>query len=261
MIIFQQWTQKRKFIILVMVFVSVVASIVYIIMSNDQDISLSSPKFACPVKLNWKGIVPGVSTRQDVLSLLGNPDEEGRLKFKDSKTIPYFGYRVAGGVIAEFVQHRIFFRADGKVDWIVVIVADSDGKFHSAQEVAEQLGYTVDIVYTNNDFNPYADFQYDVLGGPDDILIWSECGVAISVLWDGHWNLAENPESGRQLIMRYPNLSSMDSSADDLTFRSLHGTVMMKFLFQPTDYESFKKYYMYRIPYGLWDDYRVKMDR
>jgi hypothetical protein len=255
-----QMIKKRNFIIIVFILVCSIASVAYIFNLRQPDISLAAPKFACPVKIDWKGIIPGVSTGQDVLTLLGNPDEKGNVKYLDNVTIPYFGYHTEGGVIAEFVQHRIFFRSDSKVDYIADIIADSDGKFHSAQEIADQLGYTVDMVETNSNFNPFAKFQYDVLGGPDDIMVWSECGMAIDVLWGGHWDITENAESDRKLVLRYPNLTPSDNYDGDLTTRSLHGTIMMKFIFEPTDYESFEKYYEYRIPYGLWDDYRAKVD-
>jgi hypothetical protein len=199
---------------------------------------------------------PGISTREDVISVLGQPNDKGKIKFADGKSVPFFAYNI-NGKISPYAKHRIFFYSDGRIYWIEEIVADQDGQFHTVRETVEVLGDNLDIVYENNDFNPFADFQIDVISGPDQIYVWSECGVALLALSgviktdDGNLKYETTSSSAKQVLtMRYPKLSYTTTPVT-----SLNRVVMMRFLFQPSTYEYFMENYSYRIPNGLWDDY------
>jgi hypothetical protein len=214
----------------------------------------------CQEDITWMTLRPGVSTRDDVIRALGKPDEKGKEKLLDGRSMPFYAYNIQGGRISSFTKHRIFFNREGRVDWIETIVADSDGQYHSIQETVNLLGDTLDAVYSNSDFNLFADFQYDILGGPDDIYVWSECGVAILALSDViktdrgslEYLLSENIPFDAEWVLnlRYPEFKS---SMRPVT--TLDSIVLMKFLFLPTTFEDFMENYRYKIPYDIWDDY------
>ena len=221
-----------------------------------QSEKLPAPVLLCSGKMDWYGITPGISTYQEVLDRLGTPIERGVEEFSDGQRIHYYSYPVNGGIISEFVQHRIFFRPDGIVDWIEEITADVDGKFHTLQEVVDIFGDELDIVYPNNDYNPYVRYQYDIHGGPDQVLAWSECGLAVLVLWEEWENMGQNDSAKQILTVRHPDFYDFSGTIPNLT-----SNVMMNFIFQPTTFDGFVKHYMYKIPYGLWDDYLERATR
>ena len=213
------------------------------------------PVISCPTPLVWKTIIPGIATRQDVVDVLGNPDDKGKIRFDDDRTISYYAYNLEDGKIAEFTQHRVFFRPDGKVEWIEAIVADSDGDYHTVQEWTDRIGNTLDTVYFNNNLDWFAEFQYDFQSGPDQVLVCSECGLALLAIWSPEIEEQVNPPT-QALTLRYPDAFSSTQPVMDLT-----GIVMMEFLFQPTTFDEYMEHYVYRVPYGLWDDYLVQTGR
>ena len=216
------------------------------------------PDRSCPIVVDWRGVLSGQSTRQDIVNLLGKPDRRGFRWLPNRKFSPYYSYDVLSGSIAKFAQDRIFFRSDGTVDWVEAIIADRDGGFHSVQETVDQLGSTLDIVYANNNYNPFLRYQYDVLAGPDLIYVWSECGLAMI-------DLPCCSPIGEKDKLGCPEQSESDetpSSICGLTLRQpnpfpgarvpsirLDAAVLMRFQFPPTSYEGFVEYYMYKIPY------------
>jgi hypothetical protein len=217
---------------------------------GNQGEVLPPPVTSCPVVLNWQNIKPGVSTSREVVDILGNPIEKGEIKFNNDQRSAYFAYMVRGGEISEYAKHRVFFRPDGVVDWIEAIVADSDGTDHTVREWTEQVGTTLDTVYFNNNLDWFAEVQYDFQSGPDQALVWSECGLLLLAIWSPP-DLAEQSTTSTQVLtLRFPNAFANTQPIIDLT-----GVVMMVFLFQPTTFDEFMKHYVYRVPYGLWDDY------
>ncbi len=173
--------------------------------------------------------------------------------FFDDKIISYFAYNVEGGTISEYAQNRIYFRSDGTIDWIEEIIADSDGNTHLIRELTRQLGNTIDTAYYNNSCNPYVDYQYDCQAGPDIILVWSACGIAADILWWGPMGTNYPEDTNLDLRVRYPERSEVLNGGGKL-IEDLDGVIMMKFIFQPTTFDGFQKYYRYRIPYGMWID-------
>ncbi len=237
-------------LIIIFILGAIVSSVINIVNANK----IPLPYSQCPMVLEWKTLVPGKSTRYDVIKALGPPDNKGGDIFGDDKIISYFAYNVEGGTIAEYTQNRIYFRSDGTVDWIEEIIADSDGTTHLIRELTRQLGNTIDTVYYNNSYNPYVDYQYDYQAGPDIILVWSDCGIAADVLWGEPLGTKYHEDPNLDLRVRYPESSEVLTEGGKL-INNLDGVIMMKFIFQPTTFAGFEEYYRYRIPYGIWTDY------
>ncbi len=235
--------------------------------SLPGQVVLPTPEASCHATLSWRGITPGKSTRQDVTDALGPPAETGTEQF-DQRTVPFYAYRVDNGTIAQYVQDRIFFRSDGVVDWLEVIVADRDGKYHPIRDMLNELGSTLDTIYWNNNYRPNS-HQFDVLGGPDQVWIWSECGVALNTT--GHCSPAQEADplcprhnepmaatasTPTTLTLRYPHVQPEAAQVPD---PSVDNTVLMMFLFPPTSYKGFSEYYMQKIPFRLWNDFLDKI--
>jgi hypothetical protein len=218
--------------------------------------SLPAPERLCPVTLNWHGIQPGKSNQQDVIKNLGQPARTGRIKIDDSQEVSFFAYSIKGGRVSEFAQDRVFFRPDGIVDWVDEMVADRDGIFHSVQETVNQLGSTLDTGYVNSNYHPSVP-RYDIMTGPDQIYVWSECGLALDVVnpclvSKQDCLLTEDNNKPVQgitptLAMRYP--SPYRGREPNLNANNI---VLMRFLFSPTSHEGFKEFYLLKVPYGLW---------
>jgi hypothetical protein len=220
--------------------------------------TLPPPEGKCAISVNWNGIVPGKSTRQEVINALGQPQKWGLERVQDV-TYFYFTYQVARGMVADYVQDRIYFRPGGIVDWMEIVVADRDGSYHSINEGVELYGNVLDVVYINNNYDPRNKFQVDVLGGPDQLYVWSDCGVVLDTLprcssemLNGTLGSVPNNDlSGKDLVFRFPNPYHVGGDPDP----DVNNMVLMEILFPPTTYKAFTNSYMYKIPYGLWDDF------
>ena len=227
---------------------------------------LPTPEAHCPMTLDWHGLVAGRSTRQEVVQVLGNPTRQGNQQF-DGRRVSYYAYNLAGGSVASFAEDQVFFLPNGIVDWMQVVVADRDGEFHTVPELADQVGYTLDTVYWNNNYNPANQPQCDVLAGPDQLYVWSECGVILDVLpfctptasgglkCSGVSNsLDQTSAMSGPLKLRQRSPDPVDGALD-----VTNSTILMKILIPPTSYDGFKTTYMYKIPFGRWDDYVNKV--
>lgn len=221
--------------------------------TKSHDESLSPPEFSCPKVMEWKGIRPGQSESKDVIDILGKPNKKGTIKFNDKRKIKYFQYELVGGLFTGHLQNRIFFRTDGKVDWIEEIVADQDGKFHNVAETVSQIGESLDYVFLNNNANPFAKYQFDVLLGPDVVFVWSECGLALIAIPSGFLvPLVHDFEISQTFLkdilkVRYPGKSNYEIIPEGIEY-----IVMIRFLFQPTNFDTFQRVYKHRIPYLEW---------
>lgn len=235
--------------------------------SSPAQVMLPTPEAPCQATFAWQGIVPGKSTQQDVIDALGPPLEKGAERF-DQHTTPFYAYRISGGTATQFVQDRIFFRSDGVVDWLEVVVADRDGEFHSIRSMLDKLGNNLDAIYWNNNYRHYSG-QFDVLAGPDQVWVWSECGVALNTTGDCNSSNKAEPlcsEAGNSmepmthtsttLTLRYPNRLPEAFQVKD---PSVDNDVLMMFLFPSTSYKGFTEYYMQKIPFELWTDFLDKL--
>lgn len=240
-------------------------SLQWFLLSN-QSPDLPPPQTACNTDASWRGIQPGKSSRQDVVDILGQPQETG-MKGSGATIYSYFTYTVDGGVIAEYATDRIFFHLDGVVAWMEIVAGDRNGSYGNISDLTVELGTTLDTIFMNNNYDPRKN-QIDVLGGPDQLYIWSECGLALDVLpycsisengdvkcsFDAH--PGNNPTGANIFSLRYPNPYNAGGEPPP----NEKSIVLMKFLFPPTTYETFVDYYMYKIPFGLWDEYIKTLD-
>jgi outer membrane protein assembly factor BamE (lipoprotein component of BamABCDE complex) len=209
--------------------------------------SLPTPEFACPKVLDWRGIVPGKSTRRDVVRILGEPSRKGTERYVDGR-VSYYAYEIEDGVMAGLAEDRLFFGRNGVVAWIEAIVADRDGQTHTVEEITEQLGATLDQVYLNNNYR--LPDQYDVQGGPDNIYVWAECGLAVSAVSPA----VDEPSTNVGLMIRHP------MSTDFLQPKtpSMDAEIMLKFFFPQTSFAGFEEFYRNKVPFYLlyiWKDY------
>ena len=220
------------------------------------------PDISCLHVLNWQGLIPGQSKRQDVIDTLGSPYETGE-KLYVGGTYPYYAYQVNGGKIADFVQDRVFFNSDDTILWIEAIVADRDGVSHTVSETLASIGNIVDVAYWNSNYSPGSG-QPDILAGPDQIYVRSECGLALLVNEPCVQDITgEATCAGDQKVMqansRLPTRYNYPFPGDELKpIASVNATVLMQFLFVPTTYDRFKEFYSQKIPFGLWADYLRK---
>jgi hypothetical protein len=213
--------------------------------------------------LDWQGLIPGISTRIDVINTLGKPDKIERV-WRGNKWVFSYAYEVKSGIVGEFVYDRVFFRLNGVIDWIEVIEADRYGGFNEASTTVDLLGNELDKVYFNNNLCSSCEFQYDVLSGPDQLYVWSECGLALNTLANCVPNESDsldclvsedineiNKLKPTELDLRYPPSSEMYIWPS----LSTDNAVLMRFLFEPTTYEGFIDFYIDKVPFGLWDGY------
>lgn len=226
--------------------------------NRQTTIHLPPPDSKCKVELDWHGLKPGQSTRQDVEEALGMPFEKGILR-SDDRNISYYAYKVEGGEISKYAFDRIFFRPDGLIDWMEIIEADRNGNFHTVFDIAKLLGNKIDTIYSNNNYRPQNNFP-DVLAGPDRIYVWSECGLVLDALPSTYSQAfqagkteckSDNNEELCNLVPQYPSPYNVGRNPQP----DINSVILMKFYFQPTSYEGFTQHYIYKIPYGLWKEY------
>ncbi len=163
-------------------------------------------------------------------------------------------------MIADYAKHRIFFTKDGVIDWMEIIEADRTDKVETAFDFVSLLGSELDVVYSNNNFKP-GKYYYDVISGLTDIYVWSECGVAIEALLSSEASYFGNVETGCEKGTASPQMCSLYfrhryPPLDAYPHYDVNSIVFMKFYFRPTSYQGFADYYMYKIPFRTWGEYR-----
>jgi hypothetical protein len=233
---------------------------------------LSAPTQICSVQLDWKGIIPGQSTQQDVIDRMGQPLEKGKEKFYKEE-VRYFSYPIEGGIVKDLLKvDRVFFTSSGIVSWVEVVIADRDGKLHEVKDIADRLGYQLDSIFGNENFKPNSKTiseggWFDVLGGPDQIYVWSHCGLAIIALP----SCSPDP-SGKIVCLEDPNtptkptqtLSALDEPpyhAGGEISTDPNSIILYQYFFPPTSYKDFKEYFWNKTAYhgwNFWDEFMKK---
>ena len=212
-------------------------------LSTNNNLTLATPESICPASpASWKGIIPGQATKADVERILGNPVEKGYSKRWQRDFFTYLPLVTLGKTS---YGNTIFFRDDNVVDWIDVWVSNADGEFHIVAETVEQYGPVLDQVYVNGAFDVF---------GPEQVYIWSECGIALTAVADGYIKRSEEEvlplnasleTKNVQLSFRYP-VHPRDSIQPRPNVEHI---IIRKYLFQPTNFVSFQKFYVDRIRY------------
>ena len=218
--------------------------------NKANNITLEPPENECQAESSsWQGIIPGQSTQKDVVEILGQPAQKMRLDGTNVFVYPPILK------LASSYGNMIGFRKDGTVDWVDVWVLDHDGKFHTVTEVAYLYGTTLDRVYVNGSFD---------LFGPDQVYVWSECGVAITAVPE--WTVRQSEDetlpigesikvNTSELDLRHP-VPEQDSVQPN---PDLDQIISRKFLFQPTSFDSFKTFYMDKLPYLDKQYYKMRL--
>lgn len=200
----------------------------------------------CPERPSWKGILPGRSSRQDVIAALGQPSGIGTIEFGEHRWIE-LAYDVDGGVVADFLQDRIVLDLSDIVQWVEVVAADRGGQFQQVGVVAQQLGAAanLDTVYENSNYRPG---RSNVLAGPDVIYVWSSCGLAVDAVSLCRW-LDQVPCGSQGNLPTQGMVPRILPSPDAGPFPDASDVVIKEFLFAPTSYVGFEDYYKFRIPH------------
>jgi len=254
-------TKHRRFTIAIVLLVFILAfaaAVRYALQSSiGRDVTqLPLPTLTCKDQsIAWHGLVAGRSTRQEVLHQLGDPDEDQIVQRLDIKAQMY-AYDVDSPLLLQFpeVKHRIYFRNDDVIDWMEIIVADTDGTWHPIRDFAERVGYDFDLAYSNNN----AEYGFiDVQGLPEKIYVWSECGIVLNAFP----HCIEDPikildcKSGyeQEIDTMFTRRQFLEGIVPSV-LRKPNGNdiVMTKFLFPPTTYQGFGTYYGKVIPFDTW---------
>ncbi len=229
------------------------------------------PEEECPLGvLSWNGLQPGVSTQEDVLAMLGEPDERGWKSYayvirpeatdwfirNAKEKLEYFGYVVNDGKISEWLDRDyVYFYPDGRVYWISAVVGDRDGKFHTVQELAGNMWSQVDAIEINHYKNNRLRSVPDTILGESEVWEWDRCGLFLE-----SYPFIETDLNGNQCFSvakdaifgdvqtNYYNLLSEGS------YRNPESIVLAQYLFPPTTYEWSSSRYQNKLPFYLFDD-------
>jgi hypothetical protein len=210
--------------------------------TQNKELELPEPEVACQTSsASWLGLVPGQSTKADVVDILGPPTQ----KVRTEGNTHIFVYPPVLNLVMFSYGNRIGFRKDGIVDWVDVWVLDSDGEFHTVAETAELYGTTLDRVYVNGVLDMF---------GPDQVYVWSECGVAVTAVSGVTVKRSEGETlplakpvrmDAFELSFRHPVHSQASVQPDP----DVHQIVVRQFFFQPTSFDAFSTIYKDKIPY------------
>jgi hypothetical protein len=226
-------------------------------LNNSQ--TLPTPSAECAVLPDWKGIFPGKTTREEVVQLLKRPAKFGIENHK-GQMVTYFAYPIESGTVKNYFMDKIFFDARGVVDWMEIAAVDRDENVLEVSEISQQLGDKLDTIYANTNYNP-AYKQYDVIGGPDQVYVWANCGVALLAIPYCHlqkgtnqiscddYDTAEDQGDKNKLTP----LESPPFYEGGERENNKNALIVMKIMYPPTSYGGYKENYMFKIPYVGWN--------
>lgn len=229
----------------------------YLLLQKEENLPSTSVK--CPLIGEWQGIIPGKSNQRDVISKLGIPYSRG-FRIYDEQIYFFYSYRIPNGIIQKYVMDKVFFNLRGTVIWMEIGMADRDRKIHEVSEVSRLIGNELDTVYINNNFNP-ADYSpnyvRDVLGGPDQVYVWANCGTVLLAIPSYHGDQ-------QMIVTNEKTITKKDLTTSQPPIYHLGGIelngdafLVIKFLFPPTSYDGFKNKFLHKIPYygwGYWEN-------
>lgn len=260
--------QQYLFFRFALFFAISIAAVFLFLRNSDMQTThfLPSPEKTCSIPVKWKGIQPGISTKQNVISALGQPTENGVQKIGDIEQ-SYFLYKIKSGKVANFAGDRIVFR-DNVVDWMEIAVGDRDGYFHHVSDVSAQYGNTIDNFYVNSSYHPLdetgigANFTF----GPDYVYVWTDCGIALDVMRAKKHSDKEFTVRNIDELSKFLIIPSADGSPRlDEALPNESDIILFQFIFTPTSQQGFREYYKYnRFPYtgfsGAWAKYIKTID-
>ncbi len=232
------------------------------------------PEEECPLGvLSWNGLQPGVSTKEDVLAALGEPDEQGWQSyvyiarpeasiwyFKYAKEkIEYFAYFVDDGKISEYLDmDYVYFYPDDRVYWMSIVVGDRDGKFQTIQELAGDMWPQVDAISTNYSKNNRLRPLPDAFMGESEVWEWDRCGLFLESY--PFIEKDSNDESQCYLVTDSDSISGdIDIPKNYVAYsggcyQNPESIVLVQYLFPPTTYEGVDYYYYNKLPGYRFED-------
>lgn len=232
-----------------------------------------APEEECPMGvLSWNGLQPGVSTKEDVLAALGEPDEQGwrtyvytarpesrEWYFRYAKEkLEYFAYFVDDGKISEYLgRDYVYFYPDDRVYWISVVIGDRDGEFHTIQELAGDMWPQVDAINVNHSKNNRLRPLPDAIMGESEVWEWDRCGLFLE-----SYPFIEKDSGDAGQCFRATGLTNVTSDIETSYFdffsagsyRNPESIVLAQYLFPPTTHEGVRNYYDRKFPFYLFDD-------
>ena len=216
--------------------------------------SLPKSDKSCVKNQTWKGIVAGISSRNDVEKLSGIPRQAGDKREMMWLKHTLLEYPVDAGLIAKYVNDHVYLDSSNTVEAYAVYEVDRSGLLHQLSEVSLEVGTSPAVIYANGFVS-----SIEALHGPDLVTVWPECGLAVRTV-----------KAAILVPQSYPNRSKLFSShaiSQSLTAstyaKPVQGieinvgsiqtddqVILMRLFFRPTTLEAFQKYYMGLIPYS-----------
>ena len=194
--------------------------------------------------MSWQGIEPGVTSREEVLAILGSPDVVGW-----DGNEGFFEYRLPGQEYDEY-NHRVFF-SSGIVSWLDTAIVVNPEAPYTVSVAMEEFGSTVDrVVRTKH--------GRDIWTG-EHIYIWASRGIALVAVPETvlAWELPSGAEtqcrSADALQERYPDETTpiIPEFAD---FPDPCQIAVRLVIFPPMPFEEYWGQYEHRMP-DLWPFY------
>ena len=185
--------------------------------------------------LSWRGITPGQTTKEQVIALLGEPDEIG-----ESHGETYFEYKVPD---SKYQVHRIYFGykvfRGAIVSWLdIVRGVDGNDPYIIHQAMLE---------YRNVD--TAAQRRFGDVGSDEIIYVWAKHGIAL-VAVPPNWLGMELPADSKfqcELIGQVPQKYFINDAGGYLNYSSACDVVVRTVIFPPMEFEKFWAKYGYRI--------------
>jgi hypothetical protein len=194
---------------------------------------------------SWQEITPGQTTKEQVLALLGEPDEIGEW---DGET--YFDYGVPDSRLA---SHKIFFRKQifgGMiVSWMDVAKGINRKNPYYIYQALREYGF-LDTA-TRRNFQDY--------GHLETLYVWSERGIALMATPPEILRM-DTPEAlsilelhslrveRGQIMQRYV----IEDNSGYINYSSPYDVVMRVIIFPPMEFDEFWSTYRYKIHYDTF---------
>lgn len=199
---------------------------------------LETPESGCAAQpASWQGIIPGESTQDDVIHILGEPAE---ILNKDRSGRKIFLYQPVVVDLDVKLGNAIAFGEKDIVEWIDIWDPKVTNGFSHVADYAQQYGSSLDQVYLQS----VAD-----VAGPTRVYVWSNCGLALTTLLGISDDSSSQPDSSEPTRVSMPLEFRYPSSPSDLYLETSGlDAVLRLFIFRPTNFAAFQKYYSEWIP-------------
>jgi hypothetical protein len=235
--------------------ITIIIFVICILVLGDNA-AIPQPLSSCSINMEWNGILPGKSNYRDVINQLGTPNLIGLERF-GKKVYIYFGYNTKDEIKIGKASNRIYFSDNGKVDLIELPKLVKNYPPSEIKDISDIIGNNLDTVYMNNNYDPGLPSQYDILGGPEQVYVWSNCGIAL--LGSPYCHKAPNDkvscestvdnnggtDNNNELKATHEPIIGYD---DSISYES-SALLLIEYIFPATNYDYYKSNYMFKIRY------------